>query len=279
MACAPPRPPVRSIYPENFAKLTADLRRVWVGVTIAHMRVWLLLAGSVLSLASCRKQSSEAFHRLDAEQSVLISRDGDDAYVSNEMDVIIAGLNGVPENALEKDRAVALSGKLRAEQRRVREERTPAVVKAAPPQPAEPLRNLSPPEPVAPVTPPPPPDEDAGPPTAPFAGMEEKAFLALFGRCFSAGEATPGPDGRPAKTQVVVDGSDCLKKFGRPGATRTLYVFVDGRFQLVRTQTLVDAGTPAAPPRPASAADAGERVMTLPGAPVREGYQREATPQ
>jgi hypothetical protein len=239
------------------------------------MRAWLfVVATCVLSLAACRKQSSEAFHRLDAQQSVLISRDGDDAYVSSEMDAIIAGLNGVPDNALEKDRAVALAGKLRAEQRRVREERTPPVVNATPQPPPEPLRNLFPPEPAAPVAAQPTPVEDAGPPQDPWAGMEEKEFLALFGRCFSPGDSATAPDGGVAKTHVVRDQQDCARH-AQPGVTKTLFLFVDGKLWGTRGVTIIDAGPPPPPVlKPVAAADAGERILTIPGAPVREGYER-----
>ena len=44
-------------------------------MTIAPMRVLPLLVLTLWGLSSCRKQSSEAFHQLDAQQSVLISRE------------------------------------------------------------------------------------------------------------------------------------------------------------------------------------------------------------
>ena len=244
-------------------------------MTIAPMRVLPLLVLALWGLSSCRKQSSEAFHKLDAQQSVLISRDGDDAYVSPEMDQIITGLNAVPENAIEKDRAVALTGKLRAEQRRVREEQAAAAAAAAAPEPVaapRPLANLSPPEPVEPVAAPPP-AVDAGRPSDPWAGMEEKEFLTLFGRCFSSDEAAKTPDGKAAKTFAVRDLSGC-ERHGQAGATKTLFLFVDGKLWGKRSVTTLNAGAPPAPPPPAPVIDAGAAILTIPGAPLPEGYER-----
>jgi hypothetical protein len=238
------------------------------------MRVALLccLGLAVLS-SSCRKKTYAEFYKLETEQSSLISRDGDDAYLSPEMETIIAGLNAVPDNAREYERARELSSKLQIEQQRMRAEREAAVVK-----PTE--VDTSPPVPmpaavVVPVDAPVAAAADAGP-SQPYGGMPEKDFVAAFGSCFRAGAAVPGEDGGAASTQVVIDRSDCTKRFGQAGAT-TSYIFGSAnglqgkRTEIVtetKTEKTVVTGTPPSPPAPEGAGT----IFRVTGAPVPEGY-------
>lgn len=246
------------------------------------MRFALISLCLLISFAGCRKKTSPEFFKLESAQSVLISRDGDDAYVSPEMDAIIEGLSAIPENAREKERAVELVQRLSSEKARVVAERAP---KPPPPPRPDPFagRNLNP----TPVEPPPVVEEepvDAGPPSEPWTGMDEATFKKLFGQCFSPGPKTELPNGTPATTQVLVSKPECQKSLGARGAT-TSYLFVDGGVWGKVTETFVklDAGQPPAPPPPPpppppAPRDAGEPTIRLPGAPAPDGTAPAAPP-
>lgn len=238
------------------------------------MRLVLLLCVMTGLLSGCRKKTSAEFYKLDGAQSVLIARDGDDAFVSPEMDTIIAGLQAVPEDSVEKPRAIELATKLASEKARVAAQRVP---KAAPPPQGDPFagRVFGAPTPVAP--PPEPEPIDAGDPDQPSAGMDEKTFERIFGTCFTKGPDTTAERGVPAKTKLLKSSPDCQKRLGTPGASTT-YLFVDGGVwgTVVETRTPVDAGPPVLipGPPPAAAPDAGEPILTIPGAPLPDGYQK-----
>ncbi len=234
------------------------------------MRITLVccLALALVS-SSCRKKTYEAFYKLEAQQSSLISNDGDDAYLSPEMDVVLAGLAAVPENAREKERADALLAKLTAEKQRVQAERA-----APPPTPSEPaappplIATVEPvkPAPVAAAEGP----VDAGPPQ-PFAGMSEKAFLAAFGACFSSGPATTTQDGGAATGQVVKNDADCIKRFGTAGATTT-FLFTSAGLIGKRTETTSETKKevkpePTAAPKPTEPPPEPQPVLRIMGAP------------
>jgi hypothetical protein len=224
--------------------------------------------------SACGKKTFPEFYKLEAQQSALISRDGEDAYVSPEMDAVIAGLLAVPENAREHDRAAELVGTLQREQQRIKAERQAAVgvtapVEAAMPPPVLPRVVEEAPTTDTPVTPP--------APSEPVGGMEEKAFVAAFGKCFSSGSPQPGADGGPANTQVLRDSPECLKRFGQAGA-KTTYIFgsADGlqrkRTEILtetRTEKTVTTETKPSPPAPEGA----ETIFRVTGAPVPAGYQ------
>ncbi len=241
------------------------------------MRFALVLVCVLTSLAGCRKKTAPEFFKLESQQSVLIAREGDDAYVSAEMDSIIGGLEAIPGDAREKPRAVDLVQRLSAEKARVAAERVP---RPPPPPPADPFAGREPaPVAVDPAEPAPAGEDvpDAGP-SEPFTGMDEATFKRFFGTCFSPGPKTEIAKGTPATTQVLASNPDCQKRFGTPGGTTT-YVFVDGGVagKMVETYVVVDAGfrevtRPAAPPPPPP--DAGPPILTIPGAPLPEGYEK-----
>jgi hypothetical protein len=89
------------------------------------MRFLLIGVVLVASLSGCRKKSNPAFYQLESEQSVLLARDGDDAFASPELAAVLTKLEAFPEDALEKPRAEALVVKLKAGQARVKAERAP----------------------------------------------------------------------------------------------------------------------------------------------------------
>lgn len=238
-------------------------------------RTFLFLAGALV-VSGCKKQW-EPYYQLNAEQQILVSRDGDPGYLSADMARIISALEAVPANAREREQALALAVKLKTEVSRVQAE--DAALRA---EKAKPVVLPPAPVPLIPQVPPPPPvDAGRAGPTEPYTGMTEAEFLAAFGtECFRAGPAEPGPDGGPTTTQVVLDRSKCIERFGTPGR-ETRYSFYKtgglwgsysrGPDRVVTTVT--DAGLVYG--KPSSAADAGERILTLPGAPVREGYVRD----
>ena len=237
------------------------------------MRFVLLICVMLGVLSGCRKKTSPEFYKLEGEQSILIARTGDDAYVSDEMTAIVASLSAIPLDTVEKARADALVATLAAQKARVLAER---VEQPKPPQ-VDPFAGRFPP-PALPVEPLPeaPPAPDAGPPEEPWTGMDEATFKQLFGRCFSKGPPTTAARGVPATTQVLGPSTECQKKLGTPGSV-TSYVFVDGGVfgKMLETVTVMDAGSPSPPPPPLVVTpDAGERVLTIPGAPLPEGYER-----
>ncbi|MFT3711745.1 MAG: hypothetical protein QM817_29250 [Archangium sp.] len=240
--------------------------------TVSLLVVCLL---SAALLEGCRKKRWDTYYTLDAQQQIAIARDGDDAYVSDEMNGLIASLRGAPADSKEYAQAIALADKLAAEQQRVQSEidAKKKVVVAAPPNP------VAPPFPtVAAPAPPPTPasDVDAGP-EEPFFGMSEADFLKAFGSCFSKGPDTTGPDGGAASSQLAKNEPACAR-FNTPNA-ETSYVFLKASGlwgSVTKTAPRVEkVNTPPAPPQAVAAADAGERILTIPGAPVREGYRRE----
>jgi hypothetical protein len=248
------------------------------------MRVSLLLCVllSTLVLTGCRKKTSKEFYKLESEQSILVSRDGDDAYLSAEMDAVLAGLQAIPEDALEKDKANNLVAKLNAERDRVKAEKA-ALAKPTPP-PEDPFAGRTP---TPTETPTPAPEEtapaeevsDAGEPevTQPVSGMDEKVFVQKFGSCFSAAPEATLPDGRKAHAyELNAKDAKCQKQFGQPDTT-VRYLFTDRGLWGKATETLQvrDAGlivlpVPPQPPPPAPAPP----IITTPGAPQPEGYEK-----
>lgn len=246
------------------------------------MRVLLLLCVlQAVLLSGCRKKTAPEFYKLESDQSVLVSRDGDEAWTSAEMSAILAGLQAIPEDAVEKPRAVALAAKIAAERARVEADR---VVVPAKPPPVDPFAGRIPSREPAPEPAPVDPGEqaapalvvDAGPPSQPWPGMDEKSFVTHFGRCFSAGPKATLPDGKPATAYVLSSSADCQKEFGAPN-TRLSYLFTDKGLwgKSAETTQVVDAGTittPGAPPGPP--APPRPEIITIPGAPQPEGYEK-----
>lgn len=219
-----------------------------------------------VALTACGKKTYKKFYELQSQQSVLIADQADDAYVSPEMEGIVAGLDAVPDNAIEKERAQALSATLKSEKARVvaaRKAPPPAPPVAAAPRPsfaAASPTTAQPQQPVAQVDQAP----DAGP-SLPTMGMDEAAFTKAFGLCFLPQPAQKANDGTELKVQQVRDSADCTKKYGTAGST-TMYLFGKKGLQATRTVTYFDAGAPAAPVQ-AAPVDAGSPNVFVPGMP------------
>ena len=238
------------------------------------MRIVLLCL--LLALPGCRKKTSAEFYRLESDQSILIARDGDDAYVSEEMTAIVTGLDAVSEDTIEKPRATALVTTLRAEQARVALERAPKEKGPPPPDPfaGRFQQPTAAPEPEAEV--PGAVTTDAGALDL-VAGMDEKTFVSLFGKCFAPGPAAKIADGGAATTQVVGSSEACVKKHGAPGAV-TSYLFTrEGYWGKSETRMVtLDAGVVFVPPPPPTTVR--EPVLLMPGAPLPEGYEKQPAP-
>lgn len=249
------------------------------------MRVLLLLCVlEALALSGCRKKTAPEFYKLESQQSVLISADGDDAYLSEEMTSVITGLQAIPEDAVEQPKATALATKLAAEQARVKAERALAEVPKPPavnPFEGRELSAAAEPPPAR-AEPMPDADEDAGPPPVvqPWPGMDEQVFVQRYGTCFTAGGKTILPDGKPATTYALKGSGDCQKQYG--GAdTRLSYLFTAKGLwgKTSETTSVVDAGTlliPGPPPPPPP--EAGPPIITTPGAPLPDGYEKATPP-
>lgn len=231
-----------------------------------------------LTVSGCKKKTSAEYYRLEGEHSVLVTRDGEDAYESAEMETILTGLRAVPEDAVEKPKADALIATITAEQARLKKEAAPKNA----PTPTEDvnaryealkaarIEELEAADAGATD-----PGVDAGPPE-PWKGMSEADFLKLYGECFTRGEPVPMGDAGIAASQQVNDDAKCQAKHGTSGAT-TRWLFLNGGLlaKLVETSSsrsssetkVLDAGRPAPPPPPP--AEEPERpVLVIPGAPV-----------
>lgn len=232
----------------------------------------LLLAG----FSACGKKTYKRFYELDARQSVLIASQGDSAYELPEMDDLIIDLEAVPENAREKDRAIALVTKLKAERARVKAETALAETPINPTSPTPPSspstvdRPLASPRPAGTV--------DAGPPE-PYAGMSLDDFRAQFGACFQTVDPIAQPDGSKAAAELLLSSTECQARFHGAG-DKTFFLFKDDKLFATRSETLsrviLDAGVKA-PERPALPPGYdGGTVLYVPGGPRPPGsYQRE----
>lgn len=258
--------------------MVTNLRGPRGGVTFpSAMRASLLLlcALTFLLVSGCKKKSSPEFYRLESDQSILVSRDGDDAWVSPEMAAIVTGLEGIAENAIEKPRALNLIAKIDAEKSRVLAERTEA---PRPPPTANPFagRQFGEPSPQSEPLPDAPADSvDGGlAEVEPWNGMPEPLFVTRYGTCFSPGKPGVLADGGATSTQVVSSSADCQKRFGGGAGSVTTFVFTARGLteKITETTQQLDAGTLTIPGKPAPPpADPGPPVLTIPGAPVPEG--------
>ncbi|MDP2275130.1 MAG: hypothetical protein Q8K32_30580 [Archangium sp.] len=235
--------------------------------------VLLLCLVAALSLTACRKKSSPEFFKLESQQSILVSRDGDEAWSSPEMDAVLNGLQAIPEDAMEKPRAQALAARIVAEQTRLKAEQN----RPPPPAPVNPFADRVPmAERPAPVPDPETPEAlegvDAGEgPDQPWPGMAESLFVTRFGSCFAPGPKAVLPDARPASAYVLAASPACQKQFG-PG--KISFLFTDKGLWGKATETLEirDAGIIVLPAPPAPPPPPLPTIITVPGAPLPEGY-------
>jgi hypothetical protein len=237
---------------------------------------WVLVVLLSLVGSSCRKKTWAPYYQLDGQQSVLVARDGEGAYESPEMDTIITALNAAPENAKEREQALALATRLSAARDRVKAERAAVqdtvVVGAAPVM--EQRREVP-----TPKAPPPAPTQptaeaiDAGP-SYPAAGMSLEAFTTAFGTCFTAGPAVKTREGKSATSQQVKPEAACLSRYaaGEKATSEVLFLFADGKLVGTRiTERTQKSETITVPPKQTEPIiiDAGVvGVLVIPGMPT-----------
>lgn len=238
---------------------------------------WLVLVVLVLSAAGCRKKSAPEVYRLEGDVEVLVTREGDPAWESEEMAAVERQLGAIPADVVEAPRAQALLAKIQTQRARVKAERE--ALEAKPPELAPPPRDDSPSLGAGAGEAPSGDEVDAGSPVAaPTLGMSESAFLAAFGSCFKAGPAVEVPDAGRGSSHVVLGKPECEARFGEKGSI-VAWVFVDGklsgrRFEGAPTVEYIDAGSP--PPKvlppPPTPFDAGT-LLFFPGAPRPENME------
>ncbi|MBL8938401.1 MAG: hypothetical protein JNM69_27795 [Archangium sp.] len=240
------------------------------------MRTWLLLVGVVLALTGCGKKSSKEFFAAQGRYESLVAREGDDAYVSDEMKQISAALAGVPTNAVEYDRARALIAKIDTERTRVEaEQAAEAAALAAAQAPtvdSRPSELLAPP-PAQPANPSPTEAVNADGP--PEGGLPEAAFVQKYGRC-ATGPIKQTIDGVGEVPTYKANGTpDCLKKLGLTEVSSFFFVkgALAGRVSasVTTNRTTFDAGQTVIP-QPA------QEYMAIPGAPLPAGMTAPPRP-
>lgn len=234
------------------------------------MRTWLLMVGVVLALSACGKKSSKDFFAAQQRYESLVSNDGDDAFVSDEMKQVAAALQAVPTNAIEYDRARALIAKIDAERARVQAEKAAAAAalaaEVAPAGDGRPSELLAPP-PAQPAA--------AGanaaavnPDGPPEGGLPEAVFVQRFGRC-ATGPIKQSIDGVGEVPTYKASGTpECLKKLGLSEVASFFFVkgALAGRVSgsVTTSRSTFDAGQTVIPQPP-------QEYMAIPGAPLPPG--------
>ncbi|MEW6430982.1 MAG: hypothetical protein AB1730_05680 [Myxococcota bacterium] len=249
-------------------------------------RVAILLMG-LLVVSGCRKKTAPEFYQLESSYSILVARDGDDAYVSDEMAQVLEGLKQISPDAVEGPKAAALVAKIQSERDRVeREAKAAEAALAAAGRPPE-----SPPATSFSATPTglgdaPPAGADTGAADVadaarrkPWGGMSVAEFQRMYGDCFEAGSDKALPGQAPGTAMKVKDDAACRAEFGSSDPdTSVFYVFgKDGLAgQLSEKRTVKETVTQKPAPTPV---DAGPSTFLLiPGAPLPEGLQAPPAP-
>ncbi|MGV3619309.1 MAG: hypothetical protein ACO1OB_00750 [Archangium sp.] len=240
------------------------------------MRVALLACVLLCAaLSGCKKKTATEFYRLEGEHSVLVTREGDAAYETTEMENIIAGLRAIPADTVEKPRAEALLGAIAAEQARVQREK---VVVNTPPPTVDDVNaryaalKAARDNPVVNPEPPPAPDAGAQVPTEPYKGMAEAEFIKVFGSCYERGAPVVIADGGLSTSMKLRADAKCQQQFGTPGATTRWLFGHEGLYaRLVETEqrqaVTVDAGAGEQTTKPTPAPDP-KPSLVIPGAPL-----------
>lgn len=243
-------------------------------------RLCLLLFA--ISLVGCTKKSSREYFEAQGQHDSLTAREGDEAYLTPEMDAVAAKLSAVPANAIEYARAQELLVKVRAENTRMRAEQAAlerdllAAQEASARQPD--LKAMLQQNQQVPTEPGPLPiavvlDAGSAGPGYPVNGMTQTEFSRAFGACVQAETTFDRGGGQKAVALPVVDSEACQRKLRVPPGT--LMLFVDGK--LLGSATPSEAAKKAAAAanvayEAAKAAAAQAPVIVLPGSPIPAGY-------
>lgn len=228
------------------------------------------------AFSGCRKKHSMEFGLYKADYTALIDRQGDDAYLSPQMDEVVAHLKSVDPETVEAAEARMLMDKIATEKVRVtadREAKAKAVAEATAAPPTAPTGFGAPVDlsKVGPI-----PDlnaVDAGVADAgakaeerPEGGMAESDFRAKFGICFESPRAVNLPSG-PVQAYQVKNRPDCVK-YGGPDVS---WYFANGKLGGTFTEVAQkqEATTPPAEdqpkkPEPAPAQPAKPQIVFPP---------------
>jgi hypothetical protein len=235
-----------------------------------RLLLWGMIALVALTATGCRKKSAPEYYRLESQVEVLSTRDGDDGWMSAEMEAVLQRLGGISPDAVEGPAAAALASRITGERTRIAAERAAAEAdRLRPSAPAPSLDLGRRPEPVAGT-----PDEvDAGP-LVPRGGMSLQEFLKAFGDCMDQVPPEDVAGLGKASAYSVRATTGCQDRFKVPNErSRRLFFFVDDRLVAERTEDrtpapVVDAGRQA----PSAPAAAPQPQMWMPGMP-QPGYE------
>lgn len=226
----------------------------------------LVLACGVLASA-CGKKSSREFFEAQRQYESLVTQQGEDAYLTAEMEQVSSALAAVPARALEYEKAQELVAKIAAERGRIERERAEAAraeVALKPETMPEMPPSLLGPPPGAEK-----PAQAAGPvDETPTAGMPEATFREQYAACIGARELMPVAGVGEVPAYPVKDSAECQKRMGVTGQTR--FFFVNGGLagraskETTRTTRVVDGGAPVVINPP-------QQFLLVPGAPLPAG--------
>jgi hypothetical protein len=220
-------------------------------VTTRFLAVVLLLV-----LTGCaRKEPSPEYTRASERFNKLYAKELDDAYVDPAIHEVEALLEKVPADSLDAQAAGQLLNRIRTNRSHIEQaakdrEKAMANANAAP--------TFSGPSVIPPPTPsgtshaaaPPP---DAGPPSAPTAGMSMRDFNRLFGDCFEQAGPVEVNGRGPRDSYTMVDSDRCRRAM--PGLTSSI-VLADSETVMglvpksALRRTLPDGGAPPPPAPP-----------------------------
>jgi hypothetical protein len=224
--------------------------------------VVLVVGGSF----GCRKKTAPQYYDLESRYSVAITRDGDDAYSSAEMDGIVAGLSAIAPDTVEGPKAVTVLERIAAARARLAQEKAEAA-RAIQPTVAPTFDRDPSPTPTAPPAAAP----DAGDPAEPTGGMGIEDFRRIFGLCMT----DVGPLDSPGTTEKAhgftnQDSVICRTRLHLDENSKATYVFTGGRLTERRLErsvlTMVDAG-----PQPVAAPPPPIQAQYVPGMPAPGG--------
>jgi len=219
-------------------------------VTTRFLAVVLLLA-----VTGCaRKETSPEYTRASERFNKLYAKELDDAYVDPAIREVEALLEKVPPDSLDAQAATQLLTRIRENRARIEQaskdqDKALAAARTAP-KFSGPSVSASPPPPpgARPATPGP---VDAGPPSAPTAGMPMRDFNRLFGDCFEAAGPVEVNGRGPRDSYTMVDSDRCRRAM--PGLASAV-VLADSEAVMgivpksALRRTPADGGTPPAAP-------------------------------
>jgi len=219
-------------------------------VTTRFLAVVLLLV-----LTGCaRKEPSPEFTRASERFNKLYAKELDDAYVDPAIHEVEALLEKVPADSLDAQAAAQLLTRIRDNRSRIEQAAKDRDKALADARTAPTFSGPSVSPPPAPPQTRPPPAPDAGPLSAPTAGMPMREFNRLFGDCFEQAGPVEVNGRGPRDSYTMVDSDRCRRAM--PGLANSI-VLADSETVMglvpksALRRTLPDGGAP--PPAPPDA--------------------------